>query len=252
MNISLESDSIVITGGAVRLGRAIALACARAGANVAITYHHSADQARQTLDELRAIGSQGARFAMVRVDLTQKGASEYVRDEAQKAIGEATALVNNAAIFRRTPFAGMSEDDFDDHINANLKAPYLLCKTFGDEFLSRGGGAIINIADIYGLRPLKNYAPYCVSKAGLVMLTQTLALALAPTVRVNCICPGTILPPSQEQGEADAEAVLLKKIPLRRLGDLDEIGATAVFLLGGPAFISGAVLPVDGAQSLRP
>ncbi|MBV9469744.1 MAG: SDR family oxidoreductase, partial [Abitibacteriaceae bacterium] len=169
----------------------------------------------------------------------------------QQTFGKVTALVNNAAIFRRTPFAQMTEADFDDHINANLKGPYLLCKRFGDMFLEQGTGTIVNIADIYGLQPLKNYIPYCISKAGIVMLTESLALALAPTVRVNCICPGTILLPSQTQGENDDEATLKRRIPAGRLGTPEEIAATVVFLIGGPTFITGAVLPVDGAQHLR-
>jgi NAD(P)-dependent dehydrogenase (short-subunit alcohol dehydrogenase family) len=279
MIISLAGQAVVVTGGAVRLGRAIALACARAGAGVAITYHRSETEARATVEEMRAVGATDARFAAVRADLTRREDVQRVAAEAQSTLGEVTALVNNAAIFRRTPFAQMDEDDFDAHIAANLKAPYLLCKAFGDLFLQRGGGAIVNIADIHGLRPLKNYVPYCVSKAGVVMLTQALALALAPQVRVNCVCPGTILPPSEPQngapGEADttatdamaanttatdamaanttadAMAEMVKRIPLRRLGEPEEIARAVVFLIGGPQFISGVALPVDGAQSLR-
>ncbi|MBW3638151.1 MAG: SDR family oxidoreductase, partial [Armatimonadetes bacterium] len=162
-----------------------------------------------------------------------------------------SGLVNNAAIFRRTPFETLDIGDFDDHIATNLRAPFLLCRAFGTHFLTRNGGAIVNMADIYGVRPLANYVPYCVSKAGVVMLTQGLAKALAPRVRVNCLCPGTILTPSQTQGEADDEAELLKRIPFGRLGTPEETALAAVFLLGGPAFITGAVLPVDGAQILR-
>ena len=140
---------------------------------------------------------------------------------------------------------------FDEHIAANLKAPYLLSKIFGDLFLQQQRGAIVNLADIYGIRPLGNYAPYCVSKAGLLMLTQSLAKALAPRVRVNAICPGTILPPSETQNENDEIAELVARVPLGRLGTSEEIAQAVVFLIGGPQFISGAILPVDGAQSLR-
>ncbi len=174
-----------------------------------------------------------------------------LRTVAVTRYGRLDGLVNNAAIFRRTPFETLSEADFDDHINANLKGPFLMCKAFGDVFLEQGGGAIVNMADIYGLRPLANYLPYCVSKAGVVMLTQSLAKALAPSVRVNCICPGTILTPSQTQNEADDEESLIARIPMGRLGTAQEIAQTVVFLLGGPTFITGAILPVDGAQILR-
>jgi NAD(P)-dependent dehydrogenase (short-subunit alcohol dehydrogenase family) len=192
---------------------------------------------------------------MFQCEVSERAQVERLGDEVLRAFGTATALVNNAAIFRRTPFAETGAADweraFDEHIATNLKGPYLLSKFFGEIFLQRKHGMIINIADIHGLAPLKNYAAYCVSKAGVVMLTEVLAKALAPHVRVNCICPGTILVPSQVQGEDDDVASLQDKVPLGRLGTPEEIAQAVVFLLGGPQFISGAVLPVDGAQRLR-
>lgn len=250
ISVDLSGEVVVVTGGAARLGRAIALECARAGAAVAISYHRSSEAAQSTLKELRAIAPE-RRFEAYRCEVSIASDVANLADTVERDFGGATALVNNAAIFRRTPFADMTERDFDDHIAANLKGPYLLCKRFGDEFLRRGGGSIVNLADIYGQRPLKNYVPYCVSKAGLVMLTQSLALALAPTVRVNALAPGTILVPSEVQGEDDSENELLPKIPLGRLGSAEEIAAAVLFLLGGPSFISGAILPIDGAQHLR-
>ena len=250
MEISLRDQVVVVTGGAARIGRAIALACARAGAGVGIVYRSSETQASYTLKELREIAPD-ASFQAFQADLTRGEDVARLEAEAVAHFGRIDALVNCAAIFRRTPFAVMTESDFDDHIAANLKAPYLLSKSFGDRFWAQGSGSIVNIADIYGLKPLRNYIPYCVSKAGVVMLTEALALALAPRVRVNCICPGSILVPSELQGEADDVAVLVKRVPLGRMGDADEIAATALFLLGGPMFITGAVLPVDGGQRLR-
>jgi NAD(P)-dependent dehydrogenase (short-subunit alcohol dehydrogenase family) len=256
MNISLENEVVVITGGAKRLGRAIALECARSGASVAITYNTSRAEAESTLEELRTQSTLASQsFAAFECEVSNRESVEALGAGVLQAFGTATALVNNAAIFRRTPFAetGISdwESAFDEHIAANLKGPYLLSKYFGDVFLQQERGSIVNIADIHGLRPLKNYAPYCASKAGVVMLTEVLAKALAPHVRVNCICPGTILVPSQTQGEDDDLAALQEKVPLQRLGTPEEIAQTVVFLLGGPPFISGAILPVDGAQRLR-
>ena len=250
MTISLQDETVIVTGGAVRLGRAIALACADAGANVAITYNQSQAAAQDTLEELQTRHPHRT-FAAFPADVSLAADVERLAREVTNTFGRVTALVNNAAIFRRTPFAEMTEADFDSHINANLKGPYLLCRQFGELFLKQGRGAIVNIADIYGLKPLKNYVPYCVSKAGVVMLTEALALALAPTIRVNCLCPGTILPPSETQGEGDEEALLKRRIPCGRLGTPEEIAATVVFLLGGPEFITGVVLPMDGAQRLK-
>jgi NAD(P)-dependent dehydrogenase (short-subunit alcohol dehydrogenase family) len=252
MTISLHNEVVVITGGAVRLGRAMALECARAGAKVAITYNRSAHEAEEALQQMQRDTSRPASdFMTLQTDVTQSEEIARIAPQVQSTLGTPTALVNNAAIFRRTPFDVMNEADFDEHITANLKAPYLLCKSFGDIFLQQERGHIVNFADIYGLRPLKNYVPYCLSKAGVVMLTQSLALALAPHVRVNCLCPGTIMVPSQTQGENDELEQLLPKIPAGRLGTPEEIAQAVVFLLGGPQFITGAILPVDGAQRLR-
>lgn len=256
MNISLENQVVVITGGAKRLGRAIALQCVASGANVALTYNSSADEAAHTLRAAQAVRvSPEQKIELFQCDLTQTSEISHLAEKVSATVGTPTALVNNAAIFRRTPFEETSleawEQAFDEHIATNLKAPYLLCKLFGDLFLQQQRGAIVNLADIYGTRPLANYTPYCLSKAGLVMLTQSLAKALAPHVRVNAIAPGTILTPSEYQNEADDVATLLARIPMQRLGTAEEIAQTAAFLIGGPPFITGVIVPVDGGQNLR-
>lgn len=253
MTISLEDEVIVITGGAVRLGRAIALECARAGGKIAITYNRSADEAAQTVEELNRINPNCA--AAFQAELTEVKVLSALPAKVLSRFGKVTALVNNAGIFHRTPFEETSADDweaaFDAHVNTNLKAPYLLAKYFGDIFLQQKKGQIVNIADIHARHPLKNYASYCISKAGVVTLTQSLAKALAPHVRVNCIAPGTILLPSETQGEADDEATLRERIPLKRLGTPEEIAQSVAFLLGGPQFITGHILNVDGGEQLR-
>ncbi|HEX8552847.1 MAG TPA: SDR family oxidoreductase [Abditibacteriaceae bacterium] len=250
MTISLRGETVVVTGAAVRVGKSIALACARVGADVGISYNSSEAEARATVEELRACG---VRAEMFRLDVSDATQIENFTAEVRSKLGEPTALINSAAIFRRTPWEALSLDDFDSHIAANLRGPFWLCKTFGDIFLQNGRGHIVNIADIHGQKPLKNYGPYCISKAGVISLTEWLAKTLAPAVRVNCICPGTILLPSETQGGdfGDDEQTLAARVPLGRIGSAEEIADTVVFLLGGPQFISGAVLPVDGAEHLR-
>jgi NAD(P)-dependent dehydrogenase (short-subunit alcohol dehydrogenase family) len=250
LTISLAGQTVVVTGGAKRLGKAIALECALAGANVVITYRSSAKAAQDTVREMEKMSSH-SKFGAFELEISNGEAVQSFATRVFEEFPRVSGLVNNAAMFRRSPFSSLEESDFDDHIAVNLKGPFLLCRAFGREFLNRQGGSIVNMADIYGIRPLGNYVPYCISKAGVVMLTQTLAKALAPQVRVNCICPGTILPPSEIQNEADEEAELVKRVPFGRLGTPQEIAQTAVFLLGGPAFITGAILPVDGGQMLR-
>jgi NAD(P)-dependent dehydrogenase (short-subunit alcohol dehydrogenase family) len=250
MTISLQDEVIVITGGAVRLGRAIALECAQSGAKIAITYNHSADEAAGTLEDLNQINPDCA--AAFQTELTDTKVLSRLPGKVLSHFGKVTALINNAAIFRRTPLEETSAADweaaFDAHINTNLKAPYLLARYFGDIFLQQKRGHIVNIADIHAWRPLKNYVPYGISKAGVVALTQSLSKTLAPHVRVNCIAPGTILLPSETQGEADDETSLRERIPLRRLGTPEEIAQSVAFLLGGPGFITGHILSVDGGE----
>lgn len=250
MTISLDRFTVVVTGGAKRLGRAIALQCAQSGADVAITYRSSRDEALATVAELEHLAPR-QKFAAYEADLSQSLDVHRLIDTLWHDFGQVTALVNNAAIFRRTPWEELSEADFDAHIESNLKAPFLTSKAFGDRFLAQNEGHIVNFADIYAQRPLANYIPYCLSKSGVVMLTQGMAKALAPKVRVNCICPGTILPPPDTEDVAGAEADLVKRVPFGRLGTPEEIAQTVVFLLGGPAFITGAMITVDGGQSLR-
>jgi NAD(P)-dependent dehydrogenase (short-subunit alcohol dehydrogenase family) len=249
MTISLENHVVVVTGGAKRLGRAIALECARAGASVAITYNRSREEALQTVRDSQEI-SPDQVFKAYQLEVSDARAVKAFVDEVWNDFGCVTMLVNNAAIFRRTPFDFVDEGDFDDHIDSNLKGPFLLCRAFGHRFKAQGEGHIVNFADIYAARPLANYVPYCVSKAGVLMLTQSLAKSLAPDVRVNCICPGTILKSSESQDEED-ETLLVGRIPMNRMGTPLEIAQTTVFLLGGPRFITGALLVVDGGQSLR-
>jgi len=252
MTISLQDEVIVITGGAVRLGRAIALECACAGANIAITYRHSKKEAAQTVDELNAINPDCA--VAFQAELTDTKVLSQLPAKVLSHFGAVTALVNNAAIFQRTPFEKTSAQDweaaFDAHVNTNLKTPYMLCHYFGEIFLQQKKGQIVNIADIHARRPLKNYTPYCISKAGVVTLTESLAKALAPYVRVNCIAPGTILLPSEKQGEGDDEVTLRQRVPLQRLGTPEEIAQSVAFLLGGPQFITGHILNVDGGEQL--
>ena len=251
MVISLSGQTVVITGGAKRLGRAIALECARAGADVAITFRHSQTEAARTVGEMEGI-APAQRFSAFRLDLTSNSEIENLVKTVAQKMGGASALVNNAAIFGRTPLAqlgeaGAAEAAFDAHLETNLRGPFLLSQRFAELFLRSGGGHIVNLADIHAHRPLANYIPYCVSKAGLVMLTQSMAKALAPDVRVNCICPGTIMLPE----DAAQDEGLVARIPFGRAGTALEIAQSAVFLLGGPAFITGAVLNVDGGESLR-
>jgi NAD(P)-dependent dehydrogenase (short-subunit alcohol dehydrogenase family) len=180
MTISLQDQTVVVTGGAHRLGRAIAIECTRAGASVVITYNRSGEAAQGVVEELRHISSTRNadtenRFAAFQLEVSDAGAVAQFKNRVLEEMGSVSALVNNAAIFRRTPFSQMTESDFDEHIAANLKGPYLLSKAFGGHFYGARSRLDCQYRRYSRLEAAENYIPYCVSKAGVVMLTQALA-----------------------------------------------------------------------------
>ncbi len=245
MTISLEAKTILVIGGAKRIGRAVALECARSGANVVFTFHTSHEEADATLEELRAM-APGRKFAALRLDVTRAQEWELLAERVEREFGRLFGLVFCAAIFERTPLVELSESDFDAHIAANTKGPFLACKLFGAKIDE--GGAIVLFSDIYAQKPLANYIPYCVSKAGVEMIAKGFAKALAPRVRVNCLAPGAILPGENDE---DDTATLVARVPMGRLGSVEEVAQSVVFLLGGAGFTTGAVWPLDGGQLLR-
>ena len=243
--MELHGRVALVTGGAKRIGREIALALARRGAGVGITYRASAAEAVETLREFRELGSAAVAVQCDQRDPEQiQGAARYVEAE----LGPVDVLVNNAAIFHRTPFAEATLEDWDEHLETNLRGPWLWAKALAPGMQARGEGVILNLIDIAAERPYPGYLPYTASKAGLVALTRGLARALAPQVRVNGIAPGVVLMPD-EFPEAQAET-LIKRTPLRREGSPADIAATALYLIEGSDFITGVIAPVDGGLRL--
>jgi NAD(P)-dependent dehydrogenase (short-subunit alcohol dehydrogenase family) len=241
----LKGRIALVTGGALRVGRAIALALAGRGAHVAITYRSSEGPAQETLAELRACG---VRAHAVRCDQRDPEQIRAAIREVEAELGPVDVLVNSASLFERTPFAEATLEDWDAHLEVNLRGPWLFCQAIGPGMQARGEGAILNMVDIAAERPFVGYLPYSVSKAGLVALTKGLARVLAPQVRVNGIAPGTVLWPNDYP---DAQkAAYLEKIPLRRAGTPEDAAATALFLLEGSDFVTGVILPLDGGRSL--
>jgi NAD(P)-dependent dehydrogenase (short-subunit alcohol dehydrogenase family) len=243
--MELEGRTALVTGGAIRVGKAIALALAERGANVGITYRSSAGDAAATLGLLRG---QGVEAHAARCDQRDPYQVESAVLDVEQALGPIDVLVNSAAIFNRTPFADATLEDWDSHLEINLRGPWLFAKAVGPSMKSRGGGAIVNIVDIAADRPFPGYIPYSVSKAGLVALTRGLARALAPEVRVNAIAPGTVLWP--DEYPEDQKDAILERTPLRRVGSPEDIARTVLFLVEGSDFITGAVVPVDGGARL--
>ncbi|HZJ56264.1 MAG TPA: SDR family oxidoreductase [Myxococcaceae bacterium] len=240
----LDGRVTLVTGGAIRLGRAIVQALAEDGATVAVHHHGSADAAQALVAELR---SQGRRAQAFRADLGDDAQLSSLVTEVERALGPIQVLVNSAARFTRAPFLDTDGATLDAEWRLNARAPFLLTQAVARGMVERRDGVVVNVLDIGGaFVPWRNYAAYCMTKAALHMLTQVLALELAPHVRVNGVAPGTVLPP-EWLGPEEREQ-LRSRIPLARLGTPEEVAATVRFLVSGPEFITGQVIAVDGGR----
>ncbi|MGC9359119.1 MAG: SDR family oxidoreductase [Anaerolineae bacterium] len=242
--MDLEGSVALVTGAAVRLGKALALGLAQAGVDVAVHYNRSIAPAQETVSEIRSLGR---RAVAVQADLSDSVAVQGLVSAVHEALGSIDILVNSAAIFERGTLETTTEELWDRHLAINLKAPFLLCQSFARQLQSDRRGHILNIADWRALRPGKAFVAYTVAKAGLVALTKTLALGLAPQIQVNAIAPGAILPPPGKSD--DALQRLVPRIPLGHTGSPEDIVEAALYLLRSD-FVTGEVLDVTGGEHL--
>ena len=241
--MTLEDRVVLVTGGARRLGRTIALTLARQRARLVISYRTADRAARALVEELERAGGEALA---VRADVARAADIRRLMDRIGKRFGRLDVLVNCAANFDRTPFASLSESAWDHALDTNLKGPFL-CALYASRLMRRhGGGKIINLADWAGVRPYRDYLPYCVSKAGVIGLTKALAKELAPRIQVNAIAPGPVLPPPDMR--AAARKRIASRVPLKRWGSPQDIANTVRFLIEGTDFMTGSVIFVDGGQ----
>ena len=230
----------VVTGGGRGLGRALVRALAGEGADVAFSYRESR---RGALEEAEAVRRLGRRAFAGPADARVPGEIAAFVDEAAAALGGLDFLVNNAGVFRRTPLEELSEEVLDEAFDVNVKAAVVASRAAAPHMKRRGGGAIVNVASLGGLRPWPAHLAYCASKAALVMATQCLALALAPEIRVNAVAPGILEPPGAPETQK-------QRVPAGRFGALAEVAETVVFLLAGSPYTTGEVIRVDGGRGL--
>lgn len=239
----LSGQSALVTGGAKRIGRAIALALAQAGANVTVTYLSSQSEAEQTLRALEDLGTHAQALAC---DVRSESSVRAAVVATLEFHGRLDVLVNNAAIYETVPLDRMTLDQWDAVFETNARGPFLVARE-ALPYLRKEGGRIINMGSLGGLRAWARHAHYCASKAALHMLTQVMAKAFAPEVTVNCVAPGWI-----ELGDGNREqaARFRARAPLRRNGTAREVAETVLFFAAGPKFITGQILPVDGGLGL--
>jgi len=240
----LAGKTVLITGGARRLGRASALALAQAGADVAITFLKSAKQAQHTVIDL---SSFGIRAVALRCDITDEKTVKNAIRETARELGGLDILVNNAANYDTADFEKLTLKQWDAIFASNTRGPFLVSRE-AVKLLRERRGKIINMGSLGGLRPWATHAHYCSSKAAVHMLTKVMAKALAPQISVNCVAPGMI-----DLGEKSA-AVFMRKMaketPMRRNGRAEEIAAAVLFFATAPHFITGQVLSCDGELGL--
>jgi pteridine reductase len=241
--VELKGKNAVVTGSAVRIGRRICLELAERGANVVINYRSSAGAASKLVDEITDLG---VRALAVQGDVSNAADVARIHREARETLGPVQVLVNNASIFPKTPIMELTEQDWDESIAVNLKAPFLCSLEFGRAMFREDGGVIINLADWAAMRPYEGYLPYLTAKGGIVTMTKAFAKELAPKVRCNAVAPGPIFPPL-DLTEDEIEEARVGTL-LQRWGDASDIARAVAFLIEGSDFITGAILPVDGGR----
>lgn len=232
----------MVTGAARRIGRALALACARVGADIIIHHGHSKSDALQLQEEIAQIGP---RAWVLQADLARA-------DETARLIEQAVglrplfALVNNAAIFERLSADETTPTDWERHLAVNLTAPFLLSQAFARQISDDGRGHIVNILDFRALKPGADHFPYTISKAALAAMTRSLAQAFAPRVTVNGLALGAILPPA----DGNVNPKIGASIPVQRWGTLEDVEKALLFLLTAAPYITGEIIHVDGGRHL--
>jgi len=240
--MSLHGKTVMITGGGVRLGRAMAWSIAHQGGHVLLHYNHSRQPAEELQSEIQKLGGQAH---LVRADLASIESTQELISQI-RAYKPLYALINSASIFAPNDLASTTIDAWEEHFRVNLTAPFLLSQAFPSLIEPGGAGRIVNILDWRALRPGKDHLPYTISKAGLSALTQSLAVALAPHITVNGLAFGAILPPIDG---GDTEGIL-EDVPAGRWAHLEEVGEALLFLLEGPEYITGEIIHLDGGRHL--
>lgn len=252
--MQLSGKNAIVTGSAVGVGRATALALAKRGANVVVNYSRSEDEAKETVAEVERLG---AKALLVHADVSRDSEVRAMVERAVDAFGSIHVLVNNAGTTAFVNFAdleGMTEDHWDRILAVNLKGPFFCSRAAAGPLKETGEGAIVNIASVAGIRAIGSSIAYAASKAGLINLTVALARVLAPEVRVNCVAPGFIDTRWLRQGLGDAfdpvKQMTAAQTPLGRVSTAEDIAQVVLSLIEGADFVTGQTITVDGGSGI--
>lgn len=244
--VTLEGRVALVSGGARRIGAAIVRRLHEAGASVAVHYRGSADEAHRLCDMLNTKREDSAQIFEANLAVI-----ECLPELVQSVVdwsGSLDILVNNASSFYPTPLGSITESEWNDLVGTNLKAPMFLAQAAWPHLRERGG-SIVNLVDIHARRPLRDHVVYGAAKAGLEMLTRSLAKDMAPDVRVNGVAPGAILWPERGMNEV-VKRKIIEQIPLKRSGLPDDIAGCVLYLVRDAAYVTGQVIAVDGGRSV--
>lgn len=243
----LAGKVALVTGGAKRVGRAVALALAEAGMDVAITYRHSASEARQVV---RAIERLGRRAAMIPIELAEPDAAEQVFTQFRRHFDSLYALINNASSFDPSPVGRVTPSHYDAHMAVNARAPLMLIQKFAPLLAAHDTpGRVVNFVDIHVMgQPLKGYIAYNASKAALKEITMTMAMELGPKVTVNAIAPGVVA--WAESYTAEQRRLYMKRVPLGRPGTPEDAVRTVLFFVRDANYCTGQIIRLDGGRLL--
>ena len=245
----MQNQVALITGAAKRIGAEISRMLHAEGMNIVIQYRSSKDEAQALCDKLNTLRVNSA--IILQADLKKLADINDLVKKSANHWGGLNALINNASSFFPTPVGSITEAQWDDLIGSNLKAPLFLAQAAAP-YLKASHGNIINIVDVHGFRPMKNHPVYCAAKAGLAMLTQSLAKELGPETRVNGVAPGAIIwPENNMEQDIKLREEILDRTALKRQGEPRDIAATVRFLIRDADYITGQVIPVCGGRSIN-
>lgn len=251
VNSNPESDMngkvALITGGAKRIGAETARTLHNAGLNIVVHYRSSRQEADELSNELNQLRQNSAH--VIQGDLDDDTCYGRIIEDAAEAWGRLDVLVNNASSFFPTPVGTITLEHYNNLMNSNLKAPLFLSQAAA-QFLKETRGCIVNMVDIHAFRPMRKHPVYCAAKAGLAMLTQSLAKELGPEIRVNGVGPGAILWPDNDMDD-DTKNFIIERTALKRHGESRDIAKAILFLTRDAGYITGHIIPVDGGRSLN-